>query len=129
MKLKFNSDLDYQKEAISSIVNIFKGQTPAQSNFTVSALTDSIGTEGKLITDLGVGNKLELDEEDILNNVKEVQLKNGLKPSTLADLGKNNYNFTVEMETGERVIIVMGAVFIIKSRVSGTLNKYISCIA
>lgn len=100
MKLKFNSDLDYQKEAISSIVNIFKGQTPAQSNFTVSALTDSIGTEGKLITDLGVGNKLELDEEDILNNVKEVQLKNGLKPSTLADLGKNNYNFTVEMETG-----------------------------
>jgi type I restriction enzyme R subunit len=31
--------------------------------------------------------------------------------------------------TGERVIIVMGAVFIIKSRVSGTLNKYISCIA
>ena len=31
--------------------------------------------------------------------------------------------------TGERVIIVMGAVCIIKSRVSGTLNKYISCIA
>ncbi len=31
--------------------------------------------------------------------------------------------------TGERVIIVMDAVFIIKSRVSGTLNKYISCIA
>ena len=31
--------------------------------------------------------------------------------------------------TGERVIIVMGAVCVIKSRVSGTLNKYISCIA
>ena len=31
--------------------------------------------------------------------------------------------------TGERVIIVMGAVCAIKSRVSGTLNKYISCIA
>jgi len=31
--------------------------------------------------------------------------------------------------TGERVIIVMGAVCVIKSRVSGTLNKCISCIA
>lgn len=100
MKLKFNSDLDYQKESISAIANIFNGQTPAQSNFTVSALTDKAGTEGKLITDLGIGNKLELDEEDILKNVREIQLKNGLRPSTLADLDKNDYKFTVEMETG-----------------------------
>ncbi len=35
----------------------------------------------------------------------------------------------IEAPTGERVIIVMGAVYVIKSRVSGTLNKYISCIA
>ena len=33
------------------------------------------------------------------------------------------------MPTGERAIIVMGAIYVIKSRVSGTLNKYISCIA
>ncbi|QCH29284.1 hypothetical protein [Clostridium tyrobutyricum] len=62
MKLKFNSNLDYQKESVSSIVDIFNGQTPEQSNFTVSAMTDKVGTEGKLITDLGIGNKLELDE-------------------------------------------------------------------
>lgn len=100
MKLQFNSDLDYQQESISSIANIFKGQTPAQSNFTVSAMTDKAGTEGKLITNLGVGNKLELDEEDILKNVKEIQLKNGLKPSTENDIKKNDYYFTIEMETG-----------------------------
>ncbi|EDU38503.1 subunit R of type 3 restriction endonuclease [Clostridium sporogenes] len=100
MKLQFNPDLDYQKESISSIVNIFKGQTPAQANFTVSALMDKAGTEGKLITNTGIGNKLELDEEDISKNVREIQLKNGLKPSTLVDLGKNNFKFTVEMETG-----------------------------
>ena len=35
----------------------------------------------------------------------------------------------LELATGERVIIVMGAVCVIKSRVSGTLTKYISCIA
>ncbi len=31
--------------------------------------------------------------------------------------------------TGERVIIVVGVVYVIKSRISGTLDKYISCIA
>ena len=30
---------------------------------------------------------------------------------------------------GERVLIVMGAVNVMKPRVSGTLNKYILCIA
>ena len=38
-------------------------------------------------------------------------------------------SFCFEMATGERVIIVMGAVCVIKSRVPGTLDKYISCIA
>ncbi|NOH14792.1 hypothetical protein [Clostridium cochlearium] len=61
MKLKFNPDLDYQKESISSIVNIFKGQTLVQANFTVSALMGKAGIEGKIITDLGI----ELDEEYI----------------------------------------------------------------
>jgi hypothetical protein len=40
-----------------------------------------------------------------------------------------SYKNLVVAATGKRVIIVMGAVFIIKSRVSGTLDKYISCIA
>jgi len=31
--------------------------------------------------------------------------------------------------TGEHIIIVMGAICVIKSRVSGTFNKYNSCIA
>jgi len=40
-----------------------------------------------------------------------------------------SYRNLVVAATGERVIIVMGAVCVIKSSVSGTLNKYISCIA
>lgn len=42
---------------------------------------------------------------------------------------RGNYKNLVVAATGERVIIVMGAIYVIKSRVSGTLNKYISCIA
>lgn len=40
-----------------------------------------------------------------------------------------SYKNLVVASTGERVIIVMGAVNVMKPRVSGTLNKYILCIA
>ena len=98
MKLQFNSELDYQNEAIESITNIFKGQRQCKSNFTVVSDIDESGTEGKLLTDIGVGNKLEIDEEDILKNVREIQLKNGLPPSST--MCKNDYHFDIEMETG-----------------------------
>lgn len=42
---------------------------------------------------------------------------------------RKNYRGIFDMATGERVIIVMGAVNVMKPRVSGTLNKYILCIA
>ena len=100
MELKFDSELDYQKEAIASIVDIFNGQRITQSNFTVLSNIDEVGTVGKLVTEHGVGNKLELDEEDILKNVNKIQLKNGLKQSIPKELQKNNYYFTIEMETG-----------------------------
>ena len=35
MRLKFQSNLQYQNDAINSIVKIFNGQKPRQSNFTV----------------------------------------------------------------------------------------------
>ncbi|MFC3906839.1 type III restriction-modification system endonuclease [Clostridium disporicum] len=98
MKLQFNSELDYQNEAIESITNIFKGQRQCKSNFTVVSGIDESGTEGKLLKDIGVGNKLEIDEEDILKNVREIQLKNGLPPSNI--IHKDDYHFDVEMETG-----------------------------
>lgn len=98
MKLKFNSELDYQKEAIDSIINIFQGQPLAKSNFTVANMTDKTGTVGSLLTNLGVGNKFVIDEDDITNNVKAIQLKNGLPQST--KIKKNDYHFTIEMETG-----------------------------
>ncbi len=97
MKLKFNPELDYQKEAIDSIVNIFEGQSIVQSNFTVANL---LGQVGMSETNLGIGNKLDsnFDEEDILKNVRKIQLKNGLAQSE--KIKKDNYHFTVEMETG-----------------------------
>lgn len=92
MKLKFQSDLPYQRQAIDSVVDIFKGQTVKQSEFTVSYGEDA----GMIQTGLGIGNFLELNENEILKNVQEIQARNGLPRSEYLD----GMNFTVEMETG-----------------------------
>lgn len=95
MKLKFDANLKYQEDAVSSIVDIFRGQTPMQSNFTVSTYNGQVGI---FDTEHGVGNKLELDEEEIIKNLQEVQLKNGIDQTKA--LKANQYDFDVEMETG-----------------------------
>lgn len=101
MKLKFDSELKYQEQAIASIVDLYRGQTPAQSNFTVSSSLRQIGLMENITKDgnsIGIGNKLELDVEDILKNLNEIQLKNGLEQTK--SLKPSEYNFDVEMETG-----------------------------
>ena len=95
MKLKFDNNLQYQQDAISAVVDLFKGQTPKQSNFTVRISGKQVGM---FETENGIGNYLELIEDEILENLQAVQLRNGL-PQTLR-LKKNVYDFDIEMETG-----------------------------
>ena len=95
MKIKFNPNLDFQQEAIASIVDLFDGQEICQTNFTVAPLKQERQMDW-LATDLGIGNRLRLLDEDIHKNVRTVQLRNGLAPSEALD----SMDFTVEMETG-----------------------------
>src|SRR5260370_5115011 len=46
--------------------------------------------------DLGIGNRLTLLDDEILANLGDIQLRNGLRPSSALASG----DFTVEMETG-----------------------------
>ncbi len=39
MKIQFESDLNYQNNAINSIVNIFEGQEIVTNNFFASSMT------------------------------------------------------------------------------------------
>lgn len=95
MKIKFNKDLEFQTAAVDSITNIFAGTENNISTFTV--LGSSKGTQLSLqLTETGIGNKLILTDEELLENIKKVQIKNGLKQTS--DL--SNKNFTIEMETG-----------------------------
>ena len=95
MKLQFDANLHYQEQAVSSVVGLFRGQTPKQSNFSV---TSYIKQTGLYDTEHGIGNHLELDEEDILANLQEIQLRNGLAQTK--KLKPNSYDFDIEMETG-----------------------------
>ena len=98
MKLHFEDNLGYQWTAIESVVDLFQGQDINRTEFTVthhpvSSTQSSLGiTEGEL----GIGNRLELFDDEILENLRAIQLRNGLHPSKSLRSG----DFTVEMETG-----------------------------
>ena len=89
MKLKFDSNLDYQTEAVNAVVNLFKGQISMQQEFTV-------GGQSTLDSNKGVGNKIDISNDDILENLRKIQSYHKLAPSeTLSSL-----DFNIEMETG-----------------------------
>ena len=69
-----------------------------------------------------------LTDPRLAENVRELQ--NAVPPEYRSNTPIGNcLNLDIKMETGERVIIVMGAINALESRVSGTLVKYNSCIA
>ena len=97
MKIQFDPNLDFQKQAIESVAGVFEGQEICQTNFTVAPLqyTTQLTLPG-MENNLGIGNRLKLLDEDIHKNIRKIQLKNGLAPSEKMD----SMDFTVEMETG-----------------------------
>ncbi|MCB5207719.1 type III restriction-modification system endonuclease [Methylovorus mays] len=109
MKLHFEPNLDYQLQAIDAVCDLFRGQEVCRTEFTVTmkapveessdlfpGTTPQQMSLGVAETDLGVGNRLTLLDDDLLRNLNDVQLRNGLAPSTALTSG----DFTVEMETG-----------------------------
>ena len=98
MKLHFEPDLDYQKRAIESVADLFRGQEINRTEFTVTRQSAG-GIQGELglvESELGIGNRLTLLDDEIVANLKDIQLRSGLAPSTALTSG----DFTVEMETG-----------------------------
>lgn len=97
MKLHFEPNLDYQLAAIEAVCGIFRGQETCRTEFTVVRdVTDPQTRFDFAHSDLGIGNRLHLLDDELLENINAIQLKNGLRPSTSLASG----DFTVEMETG-----------------------------
>jgi type III restriction enzyme len=96
MKLHFEPNLDYQHSAIEAVCDLFRGQETCRTEFTVTRGWDQPGNLITDFSDLGIGNRLTLLDDEILGNLNDIQLRNGLAPSS--DLASGD--FTVEMETG-----------------------------
>ena len=97
MKLRFESDLDFQLQAIDAVCDLFHGQEVCRTEFTVCRDTKNPQSRLSLADNaLGVGNRLRLSDDEILANLNDIQLRNGLPPTNSLESG----DFTVEMETG-----------------------------
>ncbi len=109
MKLHFDSNQQYQLDAIDSVTSLFEGQPLNKSEFEIS------GNGSLSFSELGFGNNISITETDLLKNLQQVQQKNEIAPS--GELEKFDFkeideagnekvintlfpNFTVEMETG-----------------------------
>jgi len=108
MKLHFEPNLDYQMQAIESVCDLFRGQEVCRTEFTVTMKAPSQSSDqfsvtqpeqltlGMAESDLGVGNRLTLLDDELRQNLVDVQFREGLPPSETLTSG----DFTVEMETG-----------------------------
>lgn len=92
--LKFEPDLEYQRDAMEAAVGLFAGMPMASGEFSVASATGS----QLALTELGVGNPDPGDslESVFLTNLRRVQDSNALAVSTALE----GPHFTVEMETG-----------------------------
>lgn len=89
MKFYFSKNLDYQQEAIKSVVDIFDtGKNTLAPTQPPQFVLNMIGAT--------VQNALEIDEGRILLNLKSIQRRNGIESVDFLE----SHDFSVEMETG-----------------------------
>ena len=80
MEFKFDSNLEFQLDAINSVVGLFNGQIKSD----------------KIFLDAIIPNSITISENTIKENLSEIQKENGLKASDKWE----GMDFSVEMETG-----------------------------
>jgi type III restriction enzyme len=126
MKLHFEPNLDYQMQAIEAVCDLFRGQEVCRTEFTVTMKAPMpvgsdlfSGTQPEQMTlgmaesDLGVGNRLTLLDDELHKNLADIQLRGGLPPSGALASG----DFTVEMETGTgKTYVYLRSIFELNKR-------------
>ena len=92
MKLHFDSNLDYQLDAINAVVDVFQSQ-PYEGG---SSETLDVDEKQMSIEQVSArGNVLSLTKEQIVKNTMAVQERNDI-----IDAKSDDLNFSIEMETG-----------------------------
>ena len=91
---QFDDNLEYQKKAVNSVVELFRGLPKSLDSIYAERIRKTRLMEKDPVRNIDIvrGNKL-------FQNLKKVQLKNGLFTDEKA-YSKHERDFTVEMETG-----------------------------
>ncbi|MGK0576000.1 DEAD/DEAH box helicase family protein [Macrococcus capreoli] len=93
MKIQFD-ELNYQQDAINSVLRVFEGHQINQSLFTIS----DTRPQGSFFGKHGIGNKISRNNQVMLKNVHQIQIDNGIP---LSESIPNPFpQFNIEMETG-----------------------------
>ena len=117
MKLHFEPNLDYQLAAIEAVCDLFRGQETCRTEFTVTKSALGGAFIPGLESDLGVGNRLTLLDDELHKNLGDIQLRHGLAPSSELTSG----DFTVEMETGTgKTYVYLRTIFELNKRSAST---------
>ena len=107
MKLQFKHQ-KFQADAAKAVVDVFAGQpylTPSYMMDRGSGFYQTTLTEDEDFTGWSNAKIVpELNDGVILDHLRKIQRNNQIEPS---DQLEGKYNLTIEMETGERVIIVI----------------------
>lgn len=121
MKLHFDPNLDYQLQAIEAVCDLFRGQEICRTEFTVARdVPDNQWALSFAENDFCIGNRLTLPNDEILKNLNDIQLRNGLAPSAALVSG----DFTVEMETGTgKTYVYLRTLFELNKRYG--FNKFV----
>ncbi len=101
MKFQFKIQ-GYQTEAVEDTVNVFRGQpkrNPKHYRRDIGKIAKgSIFSEDE---EAGYRNAdVELDKKQLLDNIREMQIRNQIVPSTTLASGHGVVNLDIEMETG-----------------------------
>lgn len=103
MRLQFDGNQNFQLRAIESVADLLDGQPRRLIDFAVAGLGPMFGS---------ITNRLDLSEPQLLENLQQVQKRNGVKPdanlqwieetirTVAGDQQVRFANFSVEMETG-----------------------------
>lgn len=109
MKIKFDSNQPYQRDAINAVLGLFDGQPLSSGAFEFAFDAGSLAG----LTELGLGNQLAVDDAALLRNLQMAQQANKLPVSNSLD----GMNFSVEMETGTgKTYVYLRSIFELQQR-------------
>lgn len=110
MKLQFDPNLDFQRQAIKSVIDLFEGQPLNKGDFEFTLKDNDSSLQ---LNENGFGNNLIISPKQILINLQNAQKSDGIEISDslnhlkfrINDEHKKEFethfpNFSLEMETG-----------------------------